>query len=381
MVMIASAAPSLSPFRPLEVRHVPSTGAKVLCAMSGGVDSSLAAALLVEQGHEVIGAMMRFWDDERHTAGAFSVCCSPDAARDARRIAHRLDIPFYLVDYRDDFEDIVIDPFTESYEAGETPNPCVWCNREIKFGALIKKAFLLGCDYLATGHYVTRKITKEGVALYRAEDDTKDQTYFLWALPKDVLPHLVFPLADLSKVQVRQEAEQRGFATAYKPSSHSLCFISTTVKDYLVENTEYNPGPIYDANEGMKEIGTHQGIQYYTIGQRKGLGLYHSHLERFVLEIRPHDNSIVVGTRDLCYSQEVTAVRANFMSDNLPERVLAQTRYRQIPEPATFTRTGEDSFTLHFDAPSFAIAKGQSAVIYDGDRLLGGGVISQGLSL
>ena len=221
--------------------------------MSGGVDSSLAAALLKEQGFEVIGVMMRFWPDDK-ACGAFDLCCSPEAAYDARRIADNLDIPFYLVDYRDAFETTVISPFPETYQKGETPNPCIMCNREIKFGALLKKAFMLGCDYLATGHYVKRVISKEGVELHRGDDD-KDQTYFLWAIAKENLPYLLFPLAELSKDKVRLEAEKRKFTTAYKPSSHSLCFISTTVKDYLKEHTKPKLGPIIDAADNHKIIG------------------------------------------------------------------------------------------------------------------------------
>ncbi len=354
--------------------------AKVLCAMSGGVDSSLAAALLIDQGHDVYGAMMRFWPDDRK-AGQFDICCSPDAAHDARRIAHSLDVPFYLVDYRDEFEEVVIDPFTKIYESGQTPNPCVWCNREIKFGALLKKAFALGCEYLATGHYVKRVIGKEGVELHRGDDDNKDQTYFLWALKKEHVPHLLFPLAELTKDDVRKEAESRGFAVAYKKSSHSLCFLSGTAKDYLQEYTKPKPGPIIDASDNFKTIGEHQGIQFYTIGQRKGLGLYHSHLERFVLELKPNINAVIVGTHDLCFSRELQAIKANFLTDNLPDRVYAQTRYRQKPMAAKLERTGETSFSLLFDEPILAIAKGQSAVIYDNNRLLGGGVISEGLSV
>ncbi len=342
--------------------------------MSGGVDSSLAAALLKEQGFEVIGVMMRFWPDDR-ACGAFDLCCSPEAAYDARRIADNLDIPFYLVDYRDIFEDVVISPFPKIYQKGETPNPCVFCNREIKFGALLKKAFMLDCNYLATGHYVKRILGSEGVELHRGDDDNKDQTYFLWAISKQSISHLLFPLAELSKDQVRQEAQKRKFVTAYKPSSHSLCFISTTVKDYLKEHTKPKIGPIIDAADNYKEIGTHQGLQFYTIGQRKGLGLYHSHLERFVIELDTKNNAVVVGTREMCYFHDLEAKDANFITSNIPEKVLAQTRYRQRPQAATFKRTSENTFSLHFNEPVFATAKGQSAVIYNGTRLLGGGII------
>ncbi len=349
---------------------------KVLCAMSGGVDSSVAAALLKEQGFEVMGSMLRFWPDER-PKGAFDLCCSPDAAYDARRVADRLDLPFYLLDYRDAFDHIVVDPFIPAYQRGETPNPCVWCNRDIKFGSFVRRAQAFGCEFMATGHYVKRLDGPDGVELHRGRDDSKDQTYFLWALPGEILPYLLFPLGDLTKDEVRVLAEARGLEVADKKSSSGLCFITDSVRGYLNDFSEARPGPILDACDGYKEIGRHQGVQFYTVGQRKGLGLYHSHLARFVLELRAEDAAVIVGSREMCRWRSLEAHKANFLTEpeELPERVLAQTRYRQTPIPARLELRGEDRFALTFDEPVFAVTVGQSAVLYEGSRLLGGGVI------
>ena len=346
--------------------------------MSGGVDSSVATALLQEQGYQVVGSMLRFWPDDR-PQGAFDLCCSPEAAYDARRVADRLEVPFYLLDFRNEFERIVIDPFVPSYLRGETPNPCVWCNREIKFGAFVEKAQKLGCEYMATGHYVRRVDGPGGVELHRGSDSGKDQTYFLWALPREILPYLLFPLGDLDKDEVRREAHRRGLGTAEKASSSGLCFITSSVRSYLETETEHRPGPVLDAAQDFAVIGEHRGIQFYTIGQKRGLGLRHSHLERFVIDLRVEDNAVVVGTREMCSWNRLRAGRANFLvaADDLPRRVMAQVRYRQDPLPATLTRLGSDRFELDFDAPVFAVTVGQSAVIYHGDRLLGGGVIDE----
>ena len=358
---------------------IPTTVApKILCAMSGGVDSSVATSLLIEQGFDVVGSMMRFWPDERRQ-GAFDLCCSPDAAWDARRVADRLDVPFYLLDYREAFDAIVVDPFVPTYERGETPNPCVWCNRHIKFGSFVKRAQALGCEYIATGHYVRRVDGPYGPELHRGRDDSKDQTYFLWALPREILPYLRFPLGELTKGDVRRMAAERGLQVADKPSSSGLCFVTDSVRSYLEDASDSRPGPVRDASQADAVVGEHRGVQFYTIGQKKGLGLWKSHLERFVVDLDPNSNTVVVGTREMCHWSGLRAERANFLLDpaDVPRRVMAQVRYRQTPVPATLDRTSDDAFALRFDDPLFAVTKGQSAVLYDGERLLGGGVIRE----
>jgi len=347
--------------------------------MSGGVDSSMATLLLREGGFEVVGTMARFWPDDCDT-GAFDLCCSPQAAYDARRVADSVEVPFYLLDFRDRFQEIVVDPFVPSYRAGVTPNPCVWCNRHIKFGALVKRAQALGCDFLATGHYVRRVDGPDGVELHRGADDGKDQTYFLWALPREILPYLLFPLGELSKREVREMAVGRGVITAEKPSSSGLCFIPDTVKDYLEGAGPERPGPVVDASQDFAVVGRHRGVQFYTIGQKRGLGLAKSHLERYVIDLRPEDDTVVVGPKEMCYWTGLEAERVNFLADeaSLPARVQAQVRYRQAAVPARLERTGT-GFRLSFEEPQFAVTAGQSAVIYDGERLLGGGVISRRL--
>jgi tRNA-specific 2-thiouridylase len=345
--------------------------------MSGGVDSSVATALLAEQGFEVLGSMLLFWPDER-PSGAFDVCCSPDAAFDARRIADKLEVPFYLVDAREDFERVVIEPFAPTYQQGETPNPCVWCNREIKFGAFAERARKLGCSFMATGHFVRRIDGPHGVELHRGLDDDKDQTYFLWALPLWVLPYLLFPLGELTKEEVRAQAQQRGLSVAWKPSSHGLCFVAGSVKEHLQGVLTPNPGEVVDASQGGAVVGEHQGVAFYTIGQKRGLGLWKSHEPKWVIELDAANNRVVVGPRSMCHWSRLRTERVNWLLDReqIPERVQAQVRYRQKPEDATLV-LGEEGFELHFDRPQFAVALGQSAVVFDGDRLLGGGVIAE----
>ncbi|RIH88739.1 tRNA-specific 2-thiouridylase MnmA [Meiothermus luteus] len=345
-------------------------GKRVLAAMSGGVDSSVSAALLKEQGYEVIGAMMRFWPDNKQE-DCFETCCSPDAAYEARRVADILGIPFYLLDYREEFQEKIIGPFIAGYRAGQTPNPCVNCNTRVKFDSLLRKARMLGCDYVATGHYV---INREG-GLYRG-DPRKDQTYFLWGTPKEAIPHMLFPVGHLEKPQVRALAERFGLPTAKKPESQNICFVQGDLREFLARHIETRPGPLIDLETGA-QIGEHSGAQLYTVGQRKGLGLWKSHLERYVVRIDVARNEVVVGPREACMWGGLEAQEVNLLlePEELPERLEVQVRYRTRPVPARVEEITPGRFSLRFEEPQFAVAPGQSAVLYHGERLLGGGVI------
>lgn len=347
-------------------------------AMSGGVDSSVSAYLLKEAGYEVVGAMMRFWpeDPPRPTldpggARAWESCCTPDAAYEARRVADLLDIPFYLLDYREVFAEEIIRPFLEDYARGRTPNPCARCNTFVKFGALLKQARKLGLDYVATGHYVRR----EGEALLRGLDPHKDQTYFLWGTPKEALPHLLFPVGGLTKPEVRSIAEKAGLPTAKKPESQNLCFVAGDLKGFLREKLKARPGPLVDALTG-EVVGEHQGASLYTLGQRKGLGLYQSHLERYVVGVDPEANVVYLGPKEAALWQGLEGEEANLLAE-LPEEVEVQVRYRTPPVKAKVESLSP--LRLRFATPVFAVAPGQSAVLYQGERLLGGAVIRQGL--
>lgn len=347
----------------------------MLVAMSGGVDSSVSAALLRDAGHEVVGAMMRFWPDaKRHDT--FDSCCSPDAAHEARRVADQLGVPFYLLDYREDFERQVVDPFVSEYAAGRTPNPCVLCNSRVKFDSLVRKARMLGCELVATGHYVRRVNGPGGPEFHRGSDPRKDQAYFLWGTPRSALERVLFPVGHLEKPAVREIARAYGLVTAEKAESQNVCFVPGTMREYLGERLPSRPGDVVDA--GGAVVGRHEGAQFYTVGQKRGLGLLRTHEERYVISVDAASNRVVVGPRSACEWPGLRATGVNLLVDerDLPARVRAQVRYRQTPASARLTSVGAGEFELVFDEPQFAVSPGQSVVLYDGERLLGGGFIA-----
>jgi tRNA-specific 2-thiouridylase len=350
---------------------------RVLVAMSGGVDSSVAAALLVEAGHEVVGVTMKtFCYSETPSHG--KTCCGLDGIADAKRVAATLGIPHYVFDVEEDFTRDVIDDFVHEYVRGRTPNPCVRCNSNTKFRDLMKRGRLLGCDRIASGHYVRSRHGVDGTSLLRGVDHAKDQAYFLWGLPADLLPRLEFPLGDLTKEEVRARARALDLVTADKPESQEICFVPTgdyrdLLRRRLGPHPALEPGPIVRASGEV--VGEHGGYAGFTVGQRKGLGGGFPE-PLFVLEVRPETREVVVGTREELYADEVLVSEVNRLAcpNGDPGEVRVQLRYRAPAVKASVEET-DDGITLALDEPQAAITPGQSAVLFDGPRLLGGGRI------
>jgi tRNA-uridine 2-sulfurtransferase len=352
----------------------------VLVAMSGGVDSSVAAALLLEQGHRVIGVTMKTFC-YTGTEGAGKQCCGLDGIMDARRVADVLGIPHYVFDVEREFTRDVIDDFVREYAAGRTPNPCVRCNGNTKFADLLRRGEMLGCDAIATGHYARMGRDPDGApALLRGLDRDKDQAYFLWALPPALLPRLLFPLGELTKAEVRDRARALELATAEKPESQEICFVPTgNYVDVLEQRLEAGhpalaPGEVVTASG--ERIGTHEGYARYTVGQRRGLG---GGQERrlYVLGSRPATREVVVGTWEELHRDTLTVGELNWLAP--PPRpgdvVQVQIRHRHPAAPARVEELEGGTVGLRFDAPQRAVAPGQSAVIFRDDRVLGGGRI------
>lgn len=353
---------------------------RVCVAMSGGVDSSVAAVLLQEQGYELSGVNLRMFHNEDLGESREKTCCSLADAEDAALVARRLGFPFYVFDFAQVFRDTVIRDFVEEYQAGHTPNPCAVCNREVKFGALLRRVQALGQDFLATGHYaqVERDPDSGRYLLKRAADRSKDQTYFLYMLTQDQLAHTLFPLGGLHKAEVRQIAETRGLVNARKHDSQDICFVPDGKYADFIERTTGHPsptGPFLD-REG-RVLGQHKGLIRYTRGQHKGLGLS-TEEPLYVLEKDAAANTIRLGPDSALWTTELTAEQVNLISMpelTVPLRVTAKTRYSQREAAATVTSLPDGCIHVVFDEPQRAITAGQAVVLYDGECVVGGGTI------
>jgi tRNA-specific 2-thiouridylase len=349
---------------------------KVVVAMSGGVDSSVAAALLKEQGYEVIGMMLRLWSEPGKEDT--NRCCTPDSMAQARRVAAKLDIPFYVVDAKEVFHNTVVQYFLEGYARGETPNPCLVCNRQIRWTFLLDHALALGADYMATGHYARVRRGEEGYQLLRAVDRSKDQSYVLHVLSQEKLSKALFPVGDYPKPEIRQIAEKYGLPTASRKDSQDLCFLAgEDYRSFLQRNAAemLRPGEIV-TQKGVA-IGQHDGLANYTIGQRKGLGIA-SPVPLYVLGKNPSTNTLVVGTQRELGSGELTARDVNWVSGQTPGepfRAEVKIRYTAREAEALVTPLSEGRAAVKFDAPQRDITAGQAAVFYHGDLLIGGGII------
>ena len=350
--------------------------------MSGGVDSSVTAALLQERGFEVIGITMRLGthDNASHDS-ARPTCCSIESVEDARSVAGQLGIPFYAVNFEAAFKQEVVDYFCAEYSAGRTPNPCIICNEKLKFGKLLRLAYELEANYVATGHYtrISRDERAGRYILQKGVDAQKDQSYALFSLTQEQLKHTLTPLGNYTKPEVRKIAQSLSLKAAQRPESQELCFISDDnysrfLRERMSERVE--PGPMLDMAGNV--VGQHRGIQFYTIGQRKGLGSFGKPM--YVIKIDPSTNTIVIGTRDDLKVDRLTASGANFISVpklNEPMKITAKIRYNDPGAEGIASPLSDDRFEVVFHQPRMAVTPGQAVVLYDGDTVLGGGWIDR----
>jgi tRNA-specific 2-thiouridylase len=362
---------------------------RVMVAMSGGVDSALAAALLKEQGYEVIGVTMRLWTPpgfEEESGHAGRGCCSLSAVEDARRVAEILSIPFYVLNFKDAFREKVVDYFVAEYRRGRTPNPCIACNRWLKFDLLLRKALELGCRYLATGHYarVRYDSDKDRWLLAKAADAAKDQTYALYSLTQKQLAHTLFPLGSYRKDEVRELAAGFGLRVAGKPDSQEVCFIpDDDYRRFLREEAgvEPAPGPIFDLSG--RQVGVHQGLPFYTVGQRKGLGLA-SGRPLYVVEMDFARNALIVGEHRDVFSGGLLAEDLNLIAVERLEgevRLSARVRYHGSEAKGVLAPLVNGRVRFDFDLPERAVTPGQAVVFYDGELVAGGAVIEKALAM
>lgn len=358
---------------------------KALIAMSGGVDSSVAASLMVERGYECIGCTMKLFEasdsgeeiEERINEKA---CCALENVEDAGSVARKLSIPYYVFNFKEEFRNCVIDKFVSCYESGKTPNPCIDCNRFLKFKKLMQRAEELKCDVVVTGHYARVSYDEAGgkYLLKKGLDEKKDQSYVLYALTQEQLAHIQFPLGEFDKPQVREMAAERGFVNANRPDSQDICFVpngdyASVIEEYSGKN--FPPGDYVDLDGNP--IGKHKGIIHYTIGQHKGLGVAFGE-PRYVCAINPKENTVALGRNEDLFSVYALAGDFNWISGEVPKgeiRCRVKVRYKQKEQPATVKPVGEDRAEIIFDEPQRAITAGQAAVLYDGDVVLGGGTI------
>jgi tRNA-specific 2-thiouridylase len=351
--------------------------AKVVVAMSGGVDSSVAAALLKERGYEVIGMMLRLWSEPGKEDT--NRCCTPDSMAQARRVAARLDIPFYVIDAKDIFRKTVVASFLDGYARGETPNPCLVCNRQIRWEFLLDHALALGADFMATGHYVRLDRAGEVVRLLKGVDPAKDQSYVLHVLTQEKLRKALFPVGDFPKPEIRRMAEDFGLSVAKRPDSQDLCFLAgEDYRTFLQRNAidMLVPGDI--VNSRGQVLGQHNGLPNYTIGQRKGLGLV-SGVPLYVIGKDAASNRLIVGALDELGSHELVAIHVNWISGEAPVGpfpAMLKSRYTAREVPARVTPFEDGSkVSVCLDSPQRDITPGQAAVFYDGEQVLGGGLI------
>ena len=351
---------------------------KALIAMSGGVDSSLAAKLMKDKGFDCIGCTMKLYHNEDAGIESSRTCCSLDDVEDARSVAYKLGMSFYVFNFTDAFRDTVIRKFIESYENGITPNPCIDCNRYMKFDKLYERAKTLGCDYIVTGHYARIEEQAGKFVLKKALDETKDQSYVLYSMTQDQLVHTMFPLGSMQKTEVRAIAEESGFVNADKPDSQDICFVPNGDYASVIElqtGKESAEGNFVDKQGN--NLGRHKGVIHYTIGQRKGLGVSSTE-PLYVCGICPQDGNVILGSNDDLFSREADVSDFNWISGEVPGsefRCKAKIRYRQPEQWVTVIPTGADTVHIVFDEPQRAITPGQAAVFYDGDTVLGGGTI------